>query len=71
MAKVGNEAMIHLTGESKTKIEEALVFGNSIEEIRQSEDYKDFQSDGYTEEGTFELILVSGSENLPGWIAKG
>lgn len=62
--------MIHMTGESTTTIEEVLIFGGSVEEIRQGEDYKDFQSDGYTEEASFEVEAISGHELLPSYIMR-
>lgn len=62
--------MVHMMGKSETKIEEVLIFGQSPSRIRASEDYKDFQSDGYEEEAMFNLEIISGHASLPNLIAR-
>lgn len=57
--------MVHMTGGSTEKIEECLIFGESVGGIRELEDYQDFESDGYTEEASFLVESVSGHECLP------
>ena len=62
--------MAYMIGESKTRIEEVVIFGDSPSAIRNSENYTDFQSDGYTEESMYSLECVSGSDSaLPGYIS--
>ena len=64
-------AMIYMVGKSERTIEECIIFGDSITAILQSEEYKDFKSDGYTEEGVFHIELLSGSGILPTYLARG
>lgn len=62
--------MIYMVGASEAKIEEVVLFGNSLLEIRKGEDYKEFKEDGYTEDGVFHLDLLSGHSSLPSYICK-
>lgn len=62
--------MVHMIGKSKTTIEEGVIFGHSPKSIRDSEEYKNFQSDGYEEEAMFALETISGSATLPTYIFR-
>ncbi len=62
--------MAYLTGESVDKIEEVVIFGNTLRGLRESEEYKDFLSDGYKEETVFSLEVISGHSCLPPYICK-
>lgn len=63
--------MVYMTGKSETHMEEVVIFGDSPFAIRNSENYKDFQSDGYKEEAMLGLEEISGHACLPAYIQRG
>jgi len=62
--------MIYMMGKSETRIEECVLFGNDLNEMRKSDEYQIFRDDGYSEEMAFELERISGQGGLPTYIDR-